>query len=141
MQQNTYIKYIILLCVICFFSFSLQAQTQQKEKKTEKKNYYTIWGQLAMLGKSQAEIELYLQQEIKQDQVILIRDKVRASVLNELRNSRLAELIDRSRDEDDFRVINNQIITAIRYAGLELDQTLQESIKEEFGIQINQALQ
>lgn len=96
-------------------------------------NIYTIWIKLALLGKNQSEIEYYFR-NIDNQTMGAIKKRLRFAVLDNLRRIGVKKLISRTSDMDDLNVVVNKIATEIRYAGMEHDEDLRLSIKEEFGI-------
>ena len=58
-------------------------------------------------------------------------------MIDNLKRSGIRSLIRNSSDSDDLNVIVNKIITEIRYVGLEHDRDLRLSIKEEFGVTLD----
>lgn len=96
-------------------------------------NIYTIWIKLALLGKNQSEIEYYFR-NIDNQTMNSIKRRLRFSVLDNLRRIGVKKLISRTSDMDDLNVVVTKIATEIRYAGMEHDEDLRLTIKEEFGI-------
>ena len=127
-------KRLILVVFITLFLFSgnLTAQT-----KVRSGNMYTQWMKLALVGKNQAEIEYYFR-NIDSTTLDQIKDRIRFAVLDNLRRSGIHELLRRGSDMDDFNVITKKILVEIRYVGMEHDEDLKLSIKEEFGVLIDE---
>jgi hypothetical protein len=121
---------IILICSLAFVSTYGFAQGAK-----DSGNIYTKWITLALLGKNQAEIEYFFRNE-KEASILQVKQRIRFAVLENLRRSGVKTMISTSSDADDFNVIITKILLEIRYVGLEHDQDLLLSIKDEFGIEI-----
>ena len=63
-----------------------------------------------------------------------LKERIRNTVLDNLRRSGLAAQIAASYDLDDVNVLVSKVLTEIRYVGLEHDDDLHQTIKAEFGI-------
>ncbi|MBU2514758.1 hypothetical protein KJ966_25830 [bacterium] len=98
-------------------------------------NIYTKWITLALLGKNQAEIEFFFRNE-KEASIQKVKERIRFAVLENLRRSNTKSMIARISDADDFNVIISKILLEIRFVGLEHDEDLLLSIKEEFGVEL-----
>lgn len=96
-------------------------------------NIYTIWIKLALLGKNQSEIEYYFR-NIDTQTMGSIKKRLRFAVLDNLRRIGVKKLVSRTADMDDLNVVVNKIATEVRYAGMEHDEDLRLTIKEEFGV-------
>ncbi|OGG94139.1 MAG: hypothetical protein A2508_02885 [Candidatus Lambdaproteobacteria bacterium RIFOXYD12_FULL_49_8] len=131
-----------LLLVVCLlFLLNGEAGFSQTDKKEGPEpqppkmiNVYTTWMKLAMLGKNQAEIESYFMEKISARELDDLKQRIRDTVLDNLKRTGLAYRIHNSDDLDDINVVVDRVLVEIRYAGLEHDQDLKLSIKEEFGI-------
>lgn len=123
---------VILLFLISFI-FCCGAMAQPSKEKSNISNLYTAWVKLALLGKNQAEIE-YFFRNVDEESLGKIKERIRFAVLDNLRRSGIRSLIQKSTDADDWNVVIRKVITEIRYMGIEHDNDLKLSIKEEFGI-------
>ena len=128
---NKYIIFLVLIFLISVTTNSVFSQTKQ-----DPGNMYTTWVKLALVGKNQTEIEYYFK-NIDEKTMGLIKKRIRFAVIDNLKRSGLHSLIRNSSDSDDLNVIVKKIITEIRYVGLEHDQDLRLSIKEEFGVRLD----
>ena len=113
-----------------FSASNVKAPTPKKEE-----NRITTWMTLSLLGKNQAEIEYYFR-KLDQRDLDELRNRLRGTVMDNLRRSGIHELIANSLDMDDLNVVRRKVITEIRYMGMEHDQDLKISIKEEFGLSL-----
>ena len=132
MKQTT-MQRIVLVTIFCFLIFSGQGFSQPRK---DPGNLYTKWVTLALLGKNQAEIENYFR-NIDDPLMNKIKERIRFTVLDNLRRSGIRNMIQSSNDLDDIRVVHQKIITEIRYIGMEHDQDLRQSIREEFGVMLD----
>jgi hypothetical protein len=132
--MKTVNKYIIFLVLI--FLISVTTNSVFSQTKKDPGNMYTMWVKLALVGKNQTEIEYYFK-NIDEKTMGLIKKRIRFAVIDNLKRSGLHSLIRNSSDSDDLNVIVKKIITEIRYVGLEHDQDLRLSIKEEFGVRLD----
>lgn len=123
----------ILVILIVFTTYSISYGTAQPAKDTG--NIYTKWITLALLGKNQSEIEYYFRNE-KEASIMRVKERIRFTVLESLRRAGVKRMLDKSSDADDFNVIVTKILLEIRYAGMEHDEDLLLSIKEEFGVEL-----
>ena len=98
-----------------------------------RRNLYSIWLKLSMMGHNQSEIEGILNGTTKQ-QLISLKNRLRQDVLDTLMHHNLLSQIELSRTEQDLFMIRDKIRTEIRFAGLENDQLLQRMIRHKFGI-------
>lgn len=114
------------------------ASDVQPPKQEKEENLITTWMQLALLGKNQAEIEYYFIRNQKREKIGEVKQMMRSTVMDNLRRSNIRYLISHASDSDDLNVVVNKIITEIRYMGMEHDEDLKISIKEEFGVQLDQ---
>lgn len=130
MMKNQIARRLVLVTIFCFVLFNGQGFSQQKK---DPGNLYTKWVTLALLGKNQAEIEYYFR-NIDEPLMNKIKERIRFTVLDNLRRSGIRHMIQKSGDMDDIRVVLQKIIMEIRYIGLEHDQDLRLSIREEFGV-------
>jgi hypothetical protein len=130
---NRTIRFALAVC-FCMCSFSSYSQPTEATAGSTG-NIYTNWIKLALVGKNQAEIEFFFRNE-KEAAIDQVKERIRQAVLENLRRAGVKRLINESADVDDLNVIINKIIIEIRYAGLELDQDLRFSIKEEFDIEL-----
>ena len=133
-SMKTVNKYIIFLVLI--FLISVTTNSVFSQTKKDPGNMYTMWVKLALIGKNQTEIEYYFK-NIDDKTMGLIKKRIRFAVIDNLKRSGLHSLIRNSSDSDDLNVIVKKIITEIRYVGLEHDQDLRLSIKEEFGVRLD----
>ncbi|OGG99669.1 MAG: hypothetical protein A2600_12470 [Candidatus Lambdaproteobacteria bacterium RIFOXYD1_FULL_56_27] len=122
------------MAFLMLFLFTDQVSYSQTDKKERKENLYTVWMKLAILGKNQAEIESYFLRKIGSEDLELVKGRIRNTVLDNLKRSGLESRIMASYDLDDLNVVIDRVLTEIRYVGLEHDQDLRQTIKEEFGI-------
>lgn len=123
----------ILVATIILLFFTLTTGFSQPAKDSG--NIYTKWITLALLGKNQAEIEYFFRNE-KESSIQRVKERIRFAVLDNLRRAGIKTLIQKSSDADDFNVIITKILLEIRYAGMEHDEDLVLSIKEEFGVEL-----
>ncbi len=123
-----------IIGLFCLLTFSFTYGTAQPIKDSG--NIYTKWITLALLGKNQAEIEFYFRNE-KEVSIQKVKQRIRFTVLDNLRRSNVKSMISRISDADDFNVIITKILLEIRFVGLEHDEDLLLSIKEEFGIELH----
>ena len=121
--------------VVLLFSFVFFITCTFAQPAKDSGNIYTKWITLALLGKNQAEIEYYFRNE-KEASIDRVKERIRNAVLDNLRRSGIKSMISTSSDADDFNVIVTKILLEIRYVGLEHDNDLILSIKEEFGIEV-----
>jgi hypothetical protein len=133
-SMKTVNKYIIFL--VLTFLISVTTNSVFSQTKKDPGNMYTMWVKLALVGKNQTEIEYYFK-NIDEKTIGLIKKRIRFAVIDNLKRSGLHSLIRNSSDSDDLNVIVKKIITEIRYVGLEHDQDLRLSIKEEFGVRLD----
>lgn len=124
----------LVMAFLMLFLFTDQVSYSQTDKKERKENLYTVWMKLAILGKNQAEIESYFLRKIGPEDLELVKGRIRNTVLDNLKRSGLESRIMASYDLDDLNVVIDRVLTEIRYVGLEHDQDLRQTIKEEFGI-------
>ena len=121
---------ITILCVLIFVGTYGFAQPAK-----DTGNIYTKWITLALLGKNQAEIEYYFRNE-KEASILKVKERIRFAILESLRRAGVRSMLARSSDADDFNVVITKISLEIRYAGMEHDEDLLLSIKEEFGVEL-----
>ncbi len=88
-----------------------------------------------LVGKNQAEIEYYFR-NLDEKTIEQIKRRIRFAIIDNLIRSGIKGMIAKSSDADDVNVVIRKVITEIRYSGLEHDQDLRLSIKEEFGISL-----
>ena len=130
------LKALFLLFCMLMFSFTTSLSAQGDVTNTQKhSNIYTEWMQLALLGKSQAEIEYYFR-SLDEETLGRIKNQIRFTILDNLRRAGLRDKVEKSFDKDDINVVVSKVLIEIRYMGLELDEDLRQSIKEEFGVQL-----
>jgi len=122
-----------IIGLLCFIMFTFTYGTAQPVKDSG--NIYTKWITLALLGKNQAEIEFFFRNE-KEASIQKVKERIRFAVLENLRRSNTKSMIARISDADDFNVIISKILLEIRFVGLEHDEDLLLSIKEEFGVEL-----
>lgn len=120
---------LVLLVSLMLVGGDLYSQTARKNTG----NMYTQWMKLALLGKNQAEIE-YFFRNVDSTTLDQIKQRIRFAVIDNLKRSGIHSLINKRSDIDDINVLINKIVTEIRYVGMEHDEDLRMSIKEEFGI-------
>lgn len=132
--MRTVKRYITSLVLILIISATANSGLSQTNK--DPGNMYTMWVKLALIGKNQTEIEYYFK-NLDEKTLGLIKKRIRFAVIDNLKRSGLHALIRNSSDSDDLNVIVRKIITEIRYVGLEHDQDLRLSIKEEFGVTLD----
>ncbi len=100
---------------------------------TDPGNLYTTWIKLALVGKNQAEIE-YFFRNLDDKTLERIKKRIRFAIIDNLKRSGIKGMIAKSSDADDVNVVIRKVVTEIRYSGMEHDEDLRLSIKEEFGI-------
>ena len=120
----------LLLSPVSFGASNIEPPKPQKEE-----NRITTWLTLSLLGKNQAEIEYYFR-KLSPQELEGLRERMRFTVMDNLKRMDLLYMISNSQDLDDLRVVRRKILTEIRYMGMEHDQDLKISIKEEFGISL-----
>lgn len=121
---------IVCIGIACFYTHLAFGQPAK-----DGGNIYTKWITLALLGKNQSEIEFYFRNE-KETTIERVKERIRFAVLENLRRSRIRTMISKMSDADDLNVIVNKILIEVRFAGMEHDRDLLLSIKEEFGLEI-----
>lgn len=130
-RMRTKLKLILAIAGLIAFSSTYGLAQPTRDSG----NIYTKWITLALLGKNQAEIEYYFRNE-KEASVERVKQRIRFAVLESLKRAGIRSMIARSSDADDFNVVIRKISLEIRYAGLEHDEDLLLSIKEEFGVEL-----
>ena len=129
------VKKIGKILPLMFISFFFLASSNIAQPIKSGGNIYTKWMKLALLGKNQAEIEYYFRNE-KEATLDRIKKRIRFAVLENLRRSGIKGLLRDTSDADDYNVVVRKVIIEIRYAGMEHDEDLLLSIKEEFGLEL-----
>ena len=133
-----YLKKLRVLALVFVFSCALFGggiNAQPRKNTSNISNLYTTWVKLALLGKNQAEIEFFFR-NIDAENLGRIKGRLRSAVMDNLRRSGLKTMIAKSSDVDDFNTVVRKIITEIRYMGMEHDEDLKHTIKEEFGVML-----
>ncbi|MBU3916817.1 hypothetical protein KKA14_14900 [bacterium] len=130
MKKNLTFRVSVL--IFCFVIVNANGYSQPT---MDSGNIYTKWMKLALLGKNQAEIEYYFRNE-KESSINRVKDRIRFSVLENLRRSGVKNMLQKVSDSDDFNVIIRKIVIEIRYAGMEHDEDLILSVKEQFGVEL-----
>ena len=125
-----YLKILLLLLMVVICSMNLYSQPAKISK-----NLYTTWIKLALIGKNQAEIEYYFRDR-GEEEIERIKKRIRFAILDSLNRSGIKNMIAKSTDADDINIIVRKVMTEIRYSGLEHDEDLRLSIKEKFGISL-----
>ena len=125
-----YLKILLLLLMVVICSMNLYSQPAKISK-----NLYTTWIKLALIGKNQAEIEYYFRDR-GEEEIERIKKRMRFAILDSLNRSGIKNMIAKSTDADDINIIVRKVMTEIRYSGLEHDEDLRLSIKEKFGISL-----
>lgn len=123
---------LVLAIMLCSVSVNIYSQPTRTGG-----NMYTKWMTLALVGKNQAEIEYFFRNE-KESTIEQVKKRIRYAVVENLRRAGIKRLIEESADADDLNVVIRKIVIEIRYAGMELDKDLRLSIKEEFGVHLEQ---
>lgn len=100
-------------------------------------NVFSIWVRLSLRGNSQQEIESQLS-NMDPKTLAEVKDRLRQSVISNLRIKRIGERYQTSQDSDDRKAVVESIQTEIRFAGLENDEQLVLMIKDRFGIHMRQ---
>ena len=130
-------KYKFLLFAFWFFFFTsstgLGASNVAPPVKKKAENRITTWMTLSLLGKNQAEIEYYFK-DVDPKDLEELRQRIRNTVIGNLRRMDIESMLANATDADDLNVIRRKVLTEIRYMGMENDSELQVSIKEEFGV-------
>ena len=135
------IKKAIVALLLCGLTFGGgYSQTNNKQPPVENaalspSNMYNTWMKLALLGKNQAEIENYFSSTDPM-MVEQIKERIRFAVLDTLSRAGIRNLIEKSTDRDDMNVIIRKVIVEIRYVGMEHDNDLRMTIKEEYGLSL-----
>ena len=107
-----------------------------KQKQIDKsEDLYSMWLKLSMMGHNQSEIEGLLS-EITDEEISLLKNRLRRDVLSTLVQLNLKSEIELSKTEQDLIMIRDKIRIEIRFSGLENDQLLQRMIRHEFGISL-----
>ena len=133
MLKQFFIKLaFILVLSFVFLGGSVYSQTTTKTKSA---NMYTQWIKMALLGKNQAEIEYFFRNSDSKT-METIKKRIRNAVLGNLKRSGIVSMINKRSDMDDINTVIQKIVVEIRYAGMEQDEDLKLSIKEEFGISL-----
>ncbi len=126
-------KYLVgTIATMIFCLMTLNGNLYSQPKK-DSGNIYTKWMKLALVGKNQAEIEYFFRNE-KDATLTQVKARIRKAVLVNLHQLGIRSLLQKSSDADDYNIVINTILIEIRYFGMEHDEDLRLSIKEEFGI-------
>ena len=120
---------LLSILLLCFCS-NLYSQPDSIPE-----NLYTKWITLALVGKNQAEIEYYFR-HLDHSSLEQIKSRIRFTIIDSLKRSGIRNMIAKSADADDMNAVIRKVVMEIRYSGMELDQDLCTSIKEEFGISL-----
>lgn len=131
MNLTFFVRSLILF--LSMFAFVVNYSIAQPAKDSG--NIYTKWITLALLGKNQSEIEYYFRNE-KETTIERVKERIRFAVLENLRRSGVKAMIGKISDADDINTIVTKILIEIRFAGMEHDRDLLLSVKEEFGIEL-----
>lgn len=123
-----------VLAFVLVFLFIGEASYSQTDKRLQSQNVYTTWVKLAMLGKNQAEIESYFLRKLEPGELEKVKTRIRNTVLDNLKRSGLESKIAAAYDMDDLNVVIHRVLIEIRYVGMEHDDDLRQTIKEEFGL-------
>ena len=99
------------------------------------RNLLSIWTKLSLIGYSQSEIEVALQ-DVDEALLQKVKHQMRRSVIKNLMQMHLKEEIAQATSPQDLRLVNDKIWTQIRFAGLENDRHLQVMIRKHFGISL-----
>jgi len=94
---------------------------------------YSIWVRLSLRGLNQSEIES-LMRNMDPKAVTQVKERLRTTILANLRIKRVRERFLVSRDSDDLRSVLATIETELRFAGLEQDDEIKLMIRDRFGI-------
>jgi len=94
---------------------------------------YSIWIRLSLRGFNQEEIESLLR-NMDPKSIVLVKDRLRRTVLSNLEAKNIRERFLISRDSDDLKSVLTSIETELRFAGLQSDDQLKLMIKNRFGI-------
>lgn len=131
-MKKSVFRRVSTVLIFCFLIVSTESFSQPAK---DTGNIYTKWKRLALLGKDQAEIEYFFRNE-KESSIKGVKQRIRFAVLENLRRLGIRSMLAETADADDFNVIVRKIVVEIRYAGLEHDEDLRLSIKEEFGVEL-----
>ncbi len=131
MKKSLFFKILIIFA----FSNIIVGSHSYSQPSKDTGNIYTKWKKLALLGKNQAEIEYFFRNE-KEIALSRVKERIRFAVMENLRRAGIKKLIRKISDADDFNVIVRIIGMEIRYAGIEHDEDLLLTIKEEFGVEL-----
>jgi hypothetical protein len=94
---------------------------------------YSIWVRLSLRGLNQSEIES-LMRNMDPKAVTQVKERLRTTILANLRIKRVRERFLVSRDSDDLKSVLATIETELRFAGLEQDDEIKLMIRDRFGI-------
>ena len=124
---------VVLVVLLVALLIGVPPGLGQQPPADNRRNLYSIWLKLSMMGHNQSEIEGILNGTTKQ-QLMRLKNRLRRDVLDTLMHHNLLSQIELSRTEQDLFMIRYKIRTEIRFAGLENDQLLQRMIRHKFGI-------
>ena len=124
---------VVLVVLLVALLIGVPPGLGQQLPADNRRNLYSIWLKLSMMGHNQSEIEGILNGTTKQ-QLMRLKNRLRRDVLDTLMHHNLLSQIELSRTEQDLFMIRDKIRTEIRFAGLENDQLLQRMIRHKFGI-------
>lgn len=113
------------------------AWPQQQRGQPATVSAYSTWVRLSIRGHNQQEIESLLR-SLDEQTLQGVKQRLRQTVLTNLRLKRVGEGFRNSRDSDDLRNVRNTIATEIRFAGLQSDEELLRMIEERFGVRVRE---
>lgn len=125
------ITLLIILFSIMYSTITIFAQSSDETAM----NTYEQWMDLSLKGKNQSEIE-YFFRKIKPESLEKVKERLRKSVIYNLKIKNLEQKINHIYDLDDIYVLKNIINSEIRFVSLEMDETLKIKINEEFGFNL-----
>ncbi len=134
MRKSRTLFFALLFCLLAS-NTGLGASNVTPPTPKKEENRITTWMTMSLLGKNQVEIEYYFK-DLEQKDLDKLRERIRKAVMGNLRRMDLRSMIANSTDSDDLNVIRRKVLTEIRYMGMENDEELQVTIKEEFGVNL-----
>lgn len=125
-----FFKFVTMLAVIMLLAASPISFAQSTPPLA---NVFSEWVSLSLRGNSQNEIESKLR-HLGEGNLKEVKQRLRQTVISNLRLRKIRELYLGSRDSDDLNNVMSFIATEIRFAGLQNDEQIVLMIKDNFGI-------
>lgn len=119
---------LLFISAFCFLLVSVHAT----EVKVDG-NILQNWIRLSLIGKDQAEIELFFK-DVEPKKIEKVKNRLRIYVMRRLRSKNVKRMLRKASQVNDIGVVIDSIREETRYFGLEDDDILKYNIKEEFGI-------